>query len=81
MNRPTRSFLPAPMGRDAPQSQSARASSGDALDALAAALTPLRGLKGGPGVLRGARRSYLKAEYSGDRDRRPEPGLLKRTAV
>lgn len=38
-----------------------------------------RGLKGGPPVLDAARASYLEAEYSGDKDRRPPAGLIKRT--
>jgi hypothetical protein len=38
-----------------------------------------RGLKGGPPVLNAARATYLEAEYSGERDRRPAAGILKKT--
>ena len=38
-----------------------------------------RGLKGGPPVLDAARSSYLGAEYSGVKDRRPPAGLIKKT--
>lgn len=38
-----------------------------------------RGLKGGKPVLDQARSAYLGAEYSGSADRRPAPGLLKKT--
>ena len=40
-----------------------------------------RGLKGGPEVLNKARGAYLGAEYSGDADRRPPPGLIKKTEI
>ncbi|QLQ12427.1 MAG: hypothetical protein HZY74_02825 [Brevundimonas sp.] len=35
-----------------------------------------RGLKGGASVLSSARKSYLGAEYSGDKDRRPPSGKV-----
>lgn len=38
-----------------------------------------KGLKGGPPVLDAARASYLGAEYSGEKDRRPPAGLIKKT--
>ncbi len=38
-----------------------------------------RGLKGGPPVLNAARATYLEAEYSGEKDRRPPAGILKKT--
>lgn len=38
-----------------------------------------RGLKGGPPVLNAARATYLEAEYSGERDRRPPAGVIKTT--
>ena len=38
-----------------------------------------RGLKGGPPVLDAARATYLGAEYSGEKERRPAAGLLKKT--
>jgi hypothetical protein len=38
-----------------------------------------RGLKGGPPVLNAARATYLEAEYSGENDRRPPAGILKKT--
>lgn len=40
-----------------------------------------RGLKGGPPVLDAARSTYLGAEYSGERDRRPRVGKATRTEV
>lgn len=40
-----------------------------------------RGLKGGPPVLDQARSTYLGAEYSGDKDRRPPAGVVKKTEV
>jgi len=40
-----------------------------------------RGLKGGPPVLDAARSTYLGAEYSGKRDRRPRVGKATRTEV
>lgn len=36
-----------------------------------------RGLKGGAPVLSAARGAYLSAEWSGETDRRPAPGLVK----
>jgi hypothetical protein len=38
-----------------------------------------RGLKGGPPVLNSARASYLGNEYSGENDRRPPSGLIRKT--
>lgn len=40
-----------------------------------------RGLKGGPPVMEAARASYLGAEYSGEKDRRPPAGLIKKTEL
>ena len=40
-----------------------------------------RGLKGGPPVLDAARATYLGAEYSGKRDRRPRVGKATETEV
>lgn len=40
-----------------------------------------RGLKGGPPVLDAARSTYLGAEYSGKRDRRPRVGKATQTEV
>ena len=40
-----------------------------------------RGLRGGPEVLDAAREAALRTEYSGPNDRRPKPGLVKRTEV
>jgi hypothetical protein len=40
-----------------------------------------RGLKGGPPVLDAARSSYLGNEYSGEKDRRPPAGVVKKTDV
>jgi hypothetical protein len=42
---------------------------------------PRRGLKGGPETLDKARATYLGAEYSGDADRRPKKGLIKKTDI
>jgi len=39
------------------------------------------GIKGGPPVLDAARSSYLEAEYSGERERRPPTGKARRTDV
>lgn len=35
-----------------------------------------RGLRGGPPLLEAARGAYLSAEFAGQGDRRPTPGLL-----
>lgn len=40
-----------------------------------------RGLRGGQEVLDSARSTYLGTEYSGEADRRPKAGLLKKTAI
>ena len=40
-----------------------------------------RGLKGGKEVLEKARGAYLGTEYSGTADRRPSPGLIKKTEI
>ena len=40
-----------------------------------------RGLRGGQEVLDAARSTYLGTEYSGESDRRPKAGLLKRTNI
>lgn len=40
-----------------------------------------RGLNGGVETLDAARESYLKAEYSGEADRRPTAGLVARKDV
>lgn len=40
-----------------------------------------RGLKGGPPILDEARSTYLSREYSGPNDRRPEPGIRKKTEI
>ena len=40
-----------------------------------------RGLKGGPPVLDAARSTYLGAEYSGKRDRRPRIGKATQTEI
>jgi len=40
-----------------------------------------KGLKGGKEVLDQARKGYLGAEYSGEADRRPPPGLIKKTEI
>ena len=42
---------------------------------------PQRGLKGGPETLDRARSTYLGAEYSGDNDRRPRAGLIRKTDI
>jgi len=40
-----------------------------------------RGLRGGKPVLDQARSAYLGTEYSGHADRRPSPGLIKKTEL
>ena len=40
-----------------------------------------RGLRGGPPVLDAARSTYLGAEYSGGKDRRPRAGRVAKTEV
>ncbi|MDB5431194.1 MAG: hypothetical protein JWP35_2310 [Caulobacter sp.] len=40
-----------------------------------------RGLRGGPETLQTARSAYLEAEYSGPADRRPKPGILRKTEI
>lgn len=40
-----------------------------------------RGLRGGQEVLDTARSTYLGTEYSGEADRRPKAGLLKKTKI
>ena len=39
------------------------------------------GIKGGPPVLDKARNTYLGAEYSGERERRPPAGTTKKTEI
>jgi len=39
------------------------------------------GIKGGPPVLDAARSTYLGAEYSGEKERRPPVGTAKRTDI
>lgn len=74
---------------DAAQAEPARAAEDSApLDPGAAFAAQLmgqtgqrRGLKGGPPVLDAARSSYLGNEYSGENDRRPPAGVVKKTEV
>lgn len=40
-----------------------------------------RGLRGGQEVLDTARSTYLGTEYSGEADRRPKAGLIKKTNI
>jgi len=40
-----------------------------------------RGLRGGPETMKSARSTYLSAEYSGPNDRRPKPGMIKKTEI
>lgn len=40
-----------------------------------------RGLRGGPEVLDAAQAAYLGAEYSGQLDRRPRKGIMRRTEI
>ena len=40
-----------------------------------------RGLRGGQEVLDAARSTYLGTEYSGEADRRPRAGLIKKTEI
>lgn len=40
-----------------------------------------RGLRGGQEVLDQARSTYLNSEYSGAADRRPKPGVVKKTEI
>jgi hypothetical protein len=40
-----------------------------------------RGLRGGPETLGRAKSTYLKSEYSGPNDRRPQPGRVTKTEI
>ena len=40
-----------------------------------------RGLRGGQEVLDAARSTYLGTEYSGDSDRRPRAGVIRKTEI
>ena len=40
-----------------------------------------RGLRGGPETLERAKTTYLKSEYSGPNDRRPQPGQVTKTEI
>jgi hypothetical protein len=40
-----------------------------------------RGLRGGPSVIEAARSAYLETEYSGESDRRPRKGLIKKAEI
>lgn len=40
-----------------------------------------RGLRGGPEVLGAAQAAYLGAEYSGQADRRPVKGIMRKTEI
>lgn len=71
MRRPGTPNLPVPVA--GPQS----AAPGSLLEAHAGAR---RGLREGGETAR-ARSAYLKAQWSGEDDRRPEPGLLTRTRL
>ena len=78
--------LPAPEGAAPegaaparPPARPAARDAGSALDAqIAGATGARRGLREGAAALTRARRAYLAAEWSGEDDRRPAPGLLAR---
>ena len=40
-----------------------------------------RGVRGGPEPLDRAKSTYLKSEYSGPNDRRPQPGRVTKTEI
>jgi hypothetical protein len=40
-----------------------------------------RGLKGGQNLLDRAKKTYMKTEFSGPNDRRPSPGIIKKTEI
>ena len=82
--------LPVPVGpvidqgaKEAPYRK--RKASTDANDASYAAQLlsggEKRGLRGGPETLDRAKSTYLKSEYSGPNDRRPQPGRVTRTDI
>jgi len=80
---------PGPAGPDPaspdPASPAATTASLDPSAAFAAQMMgqtgQRRGLKGGPPVLDAARATYLEAEYSGEKNRRPVAGLVKKTDI
>jgi hypothetical protein len=77
--------LPVPVGPvvvHAPDEPKARAPGDPTFEAqLLGQPGAKRGLRGGLETLSTARSAYLGAEYSGLADRRPRPGLLKKTDI
>ncbi|ESQ86255.1 hypothetical protein AEAC466_03400 [Asticcacaulis sp. AC466] len=70
----------------APRGRKRRAATnGDSEDAVYAAQLlsggEKRGLRGGPETLERAKSTYLKSEYSGPNDRRPQPGRVTKTEI
>lgn len=79
--RPDSSF-PVPLAVEPHLEPEPAAASATAFDAqLLGQGGQKRGLKGGKEVLDQARGAYLGREYSGEADRRPRPGLVKKTEV
>ena len=74
-------------GRERPRPRRARP--GEPLDASDEAIFSAqvlsggekRGLKGGQETLERAKTTYLKSEYSGPNDRRPQPGQVTKTEI
>jgi hypothetical protein len=79
----TRSNLPVPVGKAyAARDEAVAAGTAGVVDAQLYGQTgQKRGLKGGAPVLDAARTAYLEAEYSGEADRRPPPGLIMRSRI
>jgi hypothetical protein len=86
MSPPPKSTLPVPVGsvkdHDVPRSRRASKAYEQA-DYAAQILAggEKRGLKGGPETLKSAKSTYLKSEYSGPNDRRPQAGSVTRKDI
>ncbi len=79
MTRTDTPALPAPDGTSRSRTPSPIGAPGEAL--VAAQQDVRRGLKAGRSALVHAKSAYGEAQWSGDHDRRPEPGLLVRAKL
>ncbi len=82
----SRELGPVLSATDTPPDPATPAASNPPLDPAAAFAAQImgqtgqrKGLKGGPPVLGAARATYLGAEYTGEKNRRPPAGVIKKT--
>ena len=83
---PSRELVPVSKAPDTGPDPASPAASNAPLDPGAAFAAQMmgqtgqrKGLKGGPPVLDAARATYLGAEYTGEKNRRPSAGVIKKT--